>query len=44
MSDILSPNSRKEYPGAVGALKARRKMISARRLLLRKQLSYIYLK
>jgi hypothetical protein len=46
MRDILSENSKKAYPHKVSyrALNARRKKIPARRLLLHKQDSYIYLK
>jgi hypothetical protein len=45
MRDIVSENSKKEHPKSVTELfKARRKEICARRLLLHKQHSYIYLK
>jgi hypothetical protein len=43
MMDILSENSKKRVPKvSYRALKAGRKTISARRLLLHKQHSYIY--
>jgi hypothetical protein len=45
MMDILSENRKKEYPKvSYRALWARGKKICARRLLLHKQNSYIYLK
>jgi hypothetical protein len=44
MRAILSENSKEEYPKSYRTLKARRMKISARRLLLHKQQSHIYLK
>jgi hypothetical protein len=45
MSDILSENSKNEYPESVTELlRLEKETISARRLLLHKQHFYVYLK